>query len=704
MRSDDKSRASQRDARTFAEPLLWSPAVTTPALDIELLLQLPRLAGLAVSRDGSRLVTSVGSVSPDGKRFRSSLWELDPAGVAAPRRLTRSDKGETLGGFLPDGSLVFTSARPDADADPEKSKDGKDRPAALWVLPGEGGEAFVVAAPAGGVDAVAVALDAGTIACYVPTFPDGDADADRKKGDERREKGVGAQLFDGYPIRWWDHYVGPRRRRIAVGAITGEGTERRLELRDLTPDAGADLEECDLDITPGGRTVVTTWRGDHWYGRLVAIDTATGERRTLLYRDGLHLSAPACSPDGRLVVCIGEEVGRPDRPIRAGLWLVDMATGEARGLAVAPGIWPTAVTWTRDSAAVLVSADEKGRVPVWRIDVGNPEGAGSTRLCADGGLTDVRSAPGGVVFALRSTSDEPPHAVALDDAGADQAPRRLRSPGHPFRTRTQTQELWVEAPDGRGRVHSFLTLPLEASPTAPAPLVLFIHGGPYASYNGWHWRWCPHVLAEHGYAVLEVNPALSTGYGWENIDRAWNRWGEVVTPDLVAAVEAACKRPDIDGDRVGAAGGSFGGYMANWLAGHSDRFRCLVTHASLWTLDQFHGTTDIGTWLEEEFGDVYADVGAWLRNSPRTALDAIIATKTPMLVIHGELDARVPVSEALRLWTDLRRHDVPSRFLYFPDENHWILKPHNARIWYTTVLAFLDEHLLGKPFERHPLL
>jgi dipeptidyl aminopeptidase/acylaminoacyl peptidase len=169
----------------------------------------------------------------------------------------------------------------------------------------------------------------------------------------------------------------------------------------------------------------------------------------------------------------------------------------------------------------------------------------------------------------------------------------------------------------------------------------------------------------------------------------------------MAAVDAAVARPDIDPERTAAMGGSFGGYMANWVAGHTARFRAIVTHASLWAMDQFHGTTDEGQWWECEFGDPYRDPHRYEENSPHRHIGRIT---TPVLVIHGELDHRVPVGEALRLWTDLRRHGVPAKFLYFPDENHWILRPQHARVWYETVIAWLDQHLLGKDWERPTLL
>jgi dipeptidyl aminopeptidase/acylaminoacyl peptidase len=200
------------------------------------------------------------------------------------------------------------------------------------------------------------------------------------------------------------------------------------------------------------------------------------------------------------------------------------------------------------------------------------------------------------------------------------------------------------------------------------------------------------------------DPALSTGYGQRMIDRGWGQWGGAPYTDVIALTDATIARQDIDETTTALMGGSYGGYMANWVAGQTDRFRCIVTHASLWELLGFHGTTDHGPAWEHEMGDLYADPSGYTRWSPRELLARMADAKTPMLVIHGEKDHRVPISEALILWTDMQRLGVPGRFLYFPDENHWILKPQNARIWYGTVLSFLDEHLRGIPFERDALL
>jgi dipeptidyl aminopeptidase/acylaminoacyl peptidase len=259
----------------------------------------------------------------------------------------------------------------------------------------------------------------------------------------------------------------------------------------------------------------------------------------------------------------------------------------------------------------------------------------------------------------------------------------------------------VEATAADGaRVPAYLARPEEASSGNPAPLLLWIHGGPLNSWNAWTWRWNPWLLVAKGYAVLLPDPALSTGYGQDFIQRGWGEWGKAPFTDLMAITDAVVERPDIDEARTAAMGGSFGGYMANWVAGQTDRFKAIVSHASLWALDQFGATTDASQyWLKEMTAEMALD------NSPHRNVEKIA---TPMLVIHGDKDYRVPIGEGLRLWYELLSSSRlaadadggnPHRFLYFPDENHWILQPQHAKVWYGVVEHFLAEHLLGEKVE-----
>jgi dipeptidyl aminopeptidase/acylaminoacyl peptidase len=674
-----------------------------PTFDLDLYLRLPRVAGLALSPDGRRLVTSVAAPGPDGKKFTGALWELDPAGQAAPRRLTRSAPGETGAAFLPDGSLLFTSTRDDPEAAPDGRPDGEV--ARLWLLPAGGGEARPVAGAPAGIDLHRVARDAGTVVYRTGVHLGADdLDADERRDKARTDAGVSALLFETYPIRFWDHYLGPREPRLFSAAPPPAGDGRMAPGRPLTPAARRALDEQDVAVTPDGATVVCGWdTGEVTNPRslLVAIDVASGDRRVLLDDPASSVGRIACSPDGRRALCERIRHGDPDHPPDVGLWLADLAGGEGRDLTAGLDLWPAEPVWAADGRAVFFVADEQGRTPVFRVEVGGEADGRVTRLSADGAFSDLCPAPDGRrLYALRATMAAPAGAVALDPAAADQRPAPLPTPGLPLAVPGALTEVETRAGDGT-RLRGWLVLPSGASAERPAPLVVFIHGGPLSSWSAWSWRWNPWLLAARGYAVLLPDPALSTGYGQAFVARGRGRWGAEPYTDLLALVDAAEARPDVDERRTAAMGGSFGGYMANWVAGRTDRFRCIVTHASMWSLEQFHGTTDHAAWWEREFGSPEAMPERYRDHSPDRGLARI---RTPMLVIHGERDYRVPIGEALRLWTDLTRSGVEARFLYFPDEHHWILTPPHVRVWYETVLAFLDHHVLGKDWARPELL
>jgi dipeptidyl aminopeptidase/acylaminoacyl peptidase len=676
-----------------------------PFRDLAAFTALPRCAGIALSPDGTRLVTSVATPDAEGTRYRTALWEVDPAGVRPARRLTRGDPGERDPAFTPDGDLLFLSARPDPDT---VDGDRDDPPTALWRLPAAGGEAQLVGTRPGGLTAPVVAREAGTVVCRSMTLPGAvTADDDRARRAARRTAKVTAVLHDGHPVRSWDHDLGPDRPRLLAAPPAPD----RLAWTDLAPDAGPALEEADHDVTPDGRTVVTTWRVAEPRGEkrrvLVALGTTgPGPPRVLLDDPGHTVDGPvAVSPDGRWVACIRERRTTATRPPQRRCVLVPLDGGAPREVAPAWDRWVSTLSWTPDAAALVVVADDHGRAPLFRVDLatGPEERDTVARLTGDdGAYSDPVVAPDGTaVHALRSAVDAPPAPVRLDPRTADQRPTPLPGPAPSFPCPGPLTEVTTTAEDGTP-LRAWLVLPDGASATTPAPLLLWVHGGPLSSWNGWHWRWNPWVMAAHGYAVLLPDPALSTGYGSAFVARGWGRWGAEPCTDVLALTDAALTRPDLDAGRTAAMGGSFGGYVVNRLAGSTDRFSAVVTHASLWALDQFVPTTDTPDyWLRELSPAVRAE------HSPDRHADAIT---TPMLVIHGDRDHRVPIGEALRLWWDLvSRHagppdTLPHRFLYFPDENHWVLRPSHARLWYATVLAFLDHHVRGRPWQQPELL
>jgi dipeptidyl aminopeptidase/acylaminoacyl peptidase len=696
--TEQVASTSRREAHTDADPRPGDRAPQTPFEDYDDFLALRRLSGLALSPDGVRLVTTVAERTPDGKRFSTSLWEVDPGGQRPPRRLTRSAPGEAHPAFLPDGRLLFSSRRPDAEAKPDE--DTEDR-STLWLLP-EAGEARQVTRRGGDIGDVVVASDSGDVIFTASALPGTETvEDDEKRRQARKDAGVTAILHEGHPVRYWDHDVGPAESHILLSGPPPVGDGRLTTIRDLTPEPEGRVGES-LALSPDGRTVAIGWRVDEartaHRNAITLVDTATGDRR-MLDLDGRWLSEPAFSPDGRSLVLLQESLGNWDSCPSRTFRLVDLDTDEGRELLPAGiGYWPASPLFSPDGRYVYFLADENGHAPVFRLEL-----AGGTveRLTATGAYTDLVVSPDGrALYALRSTVDSPPAPVRIDPTLVDQEPVALLGPQADVPVPGTLTEITATAEDGTP-LRAWLTLPPGASADSPAPLLLWIHGGPVSSWNAWSWRWNPWLMTARGYAVLLPDPALSTGYGVDFLQRGWGAWGARPFTDLMTVTDATIERSDIDSSRTAAMGGSFGGYMANWVATETDRFRAIVTHASLWHLDAFAGTTDEPSFWHREFGDPLEKQERYLENSPHLRAENI---RTPMLVIHGDRDYRVPIGEALRLWNDLGRIAVPAKFLYFPDENHWILTPGHVKVWYQTVEAFLAEHVLDEPWQRPDLL
>ncbi|WP_354231693.1 S9 family peptidase [Arthrobacter bambusae] len=676
----------------------------TPFHHLDHYLAIPRVNGLTLSPDGKRLVTTVSTLNGKGTEFASALWEIDPTGQKHARRITRSSKGEAGAVFAANGDLYFTSARPDPDspdADPVN---------ALWLLPADGGEARVVHSRAGGISSVMAAKDAdATFVSAEVLAGSADEDNDDERRKARKDNKVSAILHSGYPVRYWDADLGPAEPRI-FAVEQGDGQEpgkpstvdaaAPLKLRNLAPGVGGSLRESKTVVSPDGKTIYTSMtkalaKADS-REVLAAIDVATGNVKVLLDHEGMSYFPGPVSPDNGTLVVESESDTTPTQAPQVKLHLLNVADGETTDLEPLAhhwDRWATVLAWLPDGSAVLAKADDDGASPVFLINVAD---GGVTRVTQDASAySNVVISPDGTsAFALRSSYEFPAEAVRIDLATGEVT--RLQAPAERPVHKGHLERVETTADDG-ARVPAYLALPEGASAGKPAPLLLWIHGGPLGSWNAWTWRWNPWLLVAKGYAVLLPDPALSTGYGQEFIQRGWGEWGKKPFTDLMAITDAVVGRPDIDESRTAAMGGSFGGYMANWVAGQTDRFKAIVTHASLWALDQFGPTTDAAQyWLKE------MTVEMAMENSPHLNVGNI---KTPMLVIHGDKDYRVPIGEGLRLWYELLSSSQlpaddngqsPHRFLYFPDENHWVLQPQHAKIWYGVVEHFLAKQVLGE--------
>ena len=669
---------------------------------IETLLDATRLTGLETT-EGGRIVARVSALDAKGTSYRGALVEIDGERLVP---LTRGSASIGAVALAEDGTTFFTAKRVGEDG--EETEDAQ-----LWALPPRG-EARELASRPGGFGGLAVAgrhllteLEIHSQATDETTHAELSATRTKAK--------VTAALHSGFPTRYWDHDLGPSRTVLAIAALPED-----LATAERTPAPTAEEADGDEDAPtqvlhlrhvtmPPGRLV--DWTVDRTGEQaLVAMADSRGDRLAVtdlylldlvgaqpprLLREGtnqLEHGPGEFSPSGDRALIGRHRVWTQTQTMSVGVELLDLATGESAA------VWPELDRWVDpvwlDENTLVATSDDTGRGAVWIGDVSDA----APRRLAGGPQQDLAfsdlSIAGGAIIASASGIAVAPHPVRIDrSSGAVEA---LPNPADALAQEGTLTEVTATAEDGTA-LRAWLRLP---AGEGPHPLVVFAHGGPWGSWNAWTYRWNPGPFVAAGYAVLLPDPAISTGYGQSMIDRGQHELGGAPYTDIMALVDVTIAREDIDESATAFAGGSYGGYMANWVAGHTgDRFRCIVTHASLWDTETMGSTTDNAGWhrpmIEQN-----------ARYNPKDSVREIVA---PMLVIHGDKDYRVPIAQGHALWHDLHEYSATPRdaqgrsrhrYLYFPDEGHWIPGRGNAQVWYETFLGFLDEHVRGETWER----
>jgi len=661
----------------------------TTSYTVEQHIALKRVTSIAASPDGCWLAVAVQRLDREGTKYVSDLWRVPTDGTQAVQ-LTRGDSKDTAPCFRADGALGFLSNRQPNEVKPD---DDAEKRLQVWILPAAGGEPQQLTDEPLGVEAFRFARKADRLVFFAPVLSDVPHDKQRETAADRRKNGSSARHFRQQPVRHWDHWLHENETlaNTHLIACAGDGTNRV----DLTPEARRELSvEPALDVSTDGRRVAITWQtpGDDRVldSSIRLIDVATRTSRLLGKETNTSNESPLFSPDGQSLAVV-RSTRSPKTAMRPTLTLIDLATGSMRALATDLDAWPHPWAWTDNGRGIVFTADLAGHVPVFMVDVAGGKVDRITVSRSGGTHSDLTTLADGRLAGIRSTLREPPEAFAVKNA-PDSPPQTLaRLSGFAFPDWVEVENCTTPSTDGTP-IQYFVTKPAKAP--GKLPTLLWIHGGPIGmSADGWHWRWNPLLTVAAGYAVVQPNPRGSTGFGQPFIQGIWgNVWGKQCYEDLMAVADAVEKRPDVDATRVMAMGGSFGGYMTNWIGTQTQRFKCLITHACVTTMAQFTGTTDHPPWWYLEMGgeDPYADPASYDRYAP---IRYVRQWKTPALIIHGELDYRCPISEGLNLFEALQYHGVPSELMVFPDENHWILKPRNIVAWYETVLNFIGRHL-----------
>lgn len=644
------------------------------------MMQVRRVADPQLSPDGKWVAFTVTTYDVKNNSKNSDIW-LVSADAGEPRQMTRSPKADERPRWAPDSKrLAFVSTRSGASQ--------------IWILSIEAGEASQVDTKGVEASGVIWSPDAQSLAFVSDVYPDcADAACNHKRDRERNVSAVKARVLDRLLFRHWNVWKDGKRSHLFVVPVSGGVPS------DLTP-GDADVPPFSLGgpddyaFSPDGREIcyVRAPERDEALSTntdlfAVAVDGSTSPRR--LTTNPAADASPLYSPDGRLIA-YRAQTRTGFESDRWQLMLLERATGQARSLTPDFDRMVESFAWAPDSKGLFLIAGEEARQPIFRVET---HGGPIRKLIDSHTNDDLQVAPDGkrLIFSHQSLSD-PADIVAASSDGSGLKP--LTAMNLDLLSQVdlkQPESVWFASAAGT-KVQTWVLKPPQFDPAKKYPLLLAIHGGPQGVWgDAMSYRWNGHVFASQGYVVLMPNPRGSTTFGQKFIDEIRDDWGGRVYEDLMKAVDHALTLGYVDPNRLAAAGGSFGGYMANWIAGKSDRFKCLVSHSGVFNLTSMYGVTEELWFPEWEFaGTPWTNRATYDKWSPHSLAKNF---KTPMLVVHGELDFRVPIGEGFQLFTTLQRQNVPSRMLYFPDEGHWILKPANSQLWYKTFLGWLEKHL-----------
>src|SRR5881628_1772605 len=648
--------AAQRRAITFDDYLALK-AVGDPQL----------------SPDGRWVAYTVTEYSLKDNRGTTRIWLVDVASGQA-RRLTEGPGSDRQPRWSPDGrTLAFVSTR----------QNGRQ----LWLLPIAGGEARRLTNLADGVfDPVWLPDGKGLLVTSDIKWPV-DQEIDRRNGDYATDARIWTELL----WRHWDDWrAGKRQHLFSVSVF--DGAAKDITTIDHDVPTIATSGDGDIAVSPGGKAIAVALHGDSTVADNTNVDiylmAADGsEMRAITTNRGAD-HTPRFSPDGRYLSYLSmERAGFEADRLR--LMLVGLSAGLKSGQTVeATAGWTLSVgsyTWCPDSKCVYSVVEERGRDNLYRIDVPTFR---RTLAVGGGGLnTNVNvSADGKTLVYLHQSNTQPPEVWS----GAKQLSHQNDAALAGLDLPPLTEYGFVGAQGDS--VFGWLQRPPGFDATKKYPLVYLIHGGPQGAWTDyWGSRWNYQLFASRGYVVAAVNFHGSTGYGQKFTDAISRHWGDYPYEDLMKGLDQVARLPYVDSTRMGAAGASYGGYMVYWMAGHTDRFKTLVDHDGVFNTVSMAGSTEELWFADWEFGGTpYQNRQLYEQWSP---LNFVKNWKTPMLIVHSQLDYRVDLSEGYQAFTALKRMGVPAKFLYFPDEGHWVLRPRNRRIWWGVVLDWLDQYL-----------
>ena len=689
-------------------------ATAARPMQVDDLFKFLRVSDAQISPDGFWIAYVVTKVDLDANKSSSNLWLADVAGKNPPKRLTSTDKKDRHPRWSPDGKRILF----------ESSRSGETQ---LWTIDIRGGEARQITNLATEASGAIWSADGKNIAFVSAVYPEfaklpfkeSDA-ANKKKMDEIKASPIKAKVFTKLFYRHWDSYVEDKRQHLFVLPFDNNGTEGFAEPRDVTPGdrdafptSSTFSSGDDFTFSPDGKYLVFSAvpeKDEAWSTNMdlcrVSINNTSDKWENLTKENLAADSAPMFSPDGNYLAYRAQK--RPG--FEADKWEIMIVETNQEGTfkskpvsftgALKTDVSVNEFTWAGKDK-ILFTADHLGKVGLFQIlPLEDVKAATLIKNQMSGYNSGISASTDGAKIAFLNASMASPPEVFAGNADL-----RLSKPINISKVNeTLLTELELPKPEsvtlpgaGDTPTQMWILNPPGFDPSKKWPVAFLVHGGPQGAWeDGWSYRWNPQAWAARGYVVALPNPRGSTGFGQKYVDEISGDWGGKCYEDLMKAADYVEKLPYVDKDRIGSAGASFGGYMMNWFSVKTSRFKCLISHCGVYNFESMYTTTE-EIWFDEweHSGPPWGKGGreSYEKFSPHRFAENLAKFKTPMLIIHNDLDFRVPISEGTQIFTALQRQGVPSRFVNFPDEGHWVLKPKNSQFWYKEVFTWLEKYV-----------
>ena len=656
-------------------------------------------------------------LSPDGRQI---LYAVRTTDLPGNRRTTTTYLATVAGGdasarAFPDDTTRATEARWSPDGRRVAFVAGGQ----LWVADASGANRRQLTRLNGGASGPVWAASGDRIAFVSAVYPECTTDDCNVARDKAKaENKVKAHVADQLMYRHWNAWDEGTRSHLFVVSTDGSG------LRDLVPGVRYDVPPAPFGgsegyaFSPDGQWMAYTakdaGREEAWSTDvnvyLVSVGGG-GQGPAPFTADNKGADQnPVFSPDGRWIAYTSQRRAGFEAD-RWRLMLYDRTARTSRELLPSWDRNADAYTFSGDGSALFIQTVDAGRDKLYRVALdrqGNASSPAPALVAGEGNNVAPSVSRDGRTIAWARDAAHRPAEVYVATIGPNGAATGVRQFTHANDAllaqidASPVEEFWARV-NGTDSVQAFLVRPPRYQQGRKYPVILLIHGGPQGAFlDQWHSRWNYQMFAATGSAVLVVNPRGSTGYGQRFVDEVSRDWGGKAYTDLMGTLDVALRRYSwLDSTRMGAAGGSYGGYMVNWIGGHTNRFKALVSHAGVFNLENMYGATEELWFPEWEYGAAYWDSTAMAQQYRKWSPHLFARNfRTPTLVLHGELDYRVPYYEGLSLFSALQRQNVPSRLVVFPDEGHWILKPQNQRLWWSEVQGWFTKYMVSETRPR----